>query len=76
MRCDNFPASCSFGGGEREFRAGVNQIGHGLGLREIEPAVEKSAAREFAGLGQPRTVFQNGVEYQLRRQKCPRDRKF
>ena len=37
-----------------ERRDGVDQIGDGLGLHEIEPAVEVRAQRELARLGQPR----------------------
>ena len=44
-------------GGEREFGSRMDQIGDGFGLREINPAIQKSAAREFAGFGQPRAIF-------------------
>jgi hypothetical protein len=33
---------------------GFDQVGHRLGLRQIELALEERAAREFAGVGQPR----------------------
>ncbi len=65
-----FSGELFIGGGERKFRARMDQIGHGLGLREIEPAIEKSAPREFAGLGQPRAIFQNRVEHEFRRQNA------
>ena len=40
------PLRLGFGGGE---------IGHRLGLGQVELAVQKSAAGEFAGLGEPQT---------------------
>ena len=70
-----FAGELFVGGGEREFRARMNQIGDGLGLREVNAAVEKGALGEFARLGQPRAVFQQRVEHQLGRQKCRRGRK-
>ena len=63
-----FAGELLVGGGEREFRARMDQIRHGLGLREINASVQKGAAREFAGLGQPRAVFEQRVEHQLRGQ--------
>ena len=42
--------------------AGVDQVGHGLGLRQVELAVEERARRELAGLGrsQRAQVFASG----------------
>ena len=42
-------------------RGGVDQIAHGLGLRQIDAAVQKGAQGELAGLGQARA----GVERAL-----------
>src|ERR1035437_9954262 len=58
------------GGREREFRARMDQIGDGLGLREVNASVEKSAAGEFAGFGQPRAVGEQRVEDKLRGQNA------
>jgi hypothetical protein len=41
------------GHGASQWRDGVHQIGDRLGLRQVDPAVEKATQREFAGLGQP-----------------------
>ena len=37
-------------------RGRIDQIGDRLGLHQIDPAVEKRAQREFAGLGEPRAA--------------------
>jgi hypothetical protein len=39
-------------------RRGVDQIGNGFGLCQIELAIEEGAAAEFAGFGQPRTEIE------------------
>ena len=44
---------------------GINQIGHALGLRQIELVVEKSAFGEFAGLGRARTQFEAARQQHL-----------
>jgi hypothetical protein len=51
-RCEKAPASERAGGARRRFGAGVDQVGHGLGLRQVELAVEEGALGEFARLGQ------------------------
>ncbi len=51
-----FSGELFVGGGQRKFRARMNHVRHGLGLREVNAAVEKSALGEFARLGQPRAV--------------------
>ena len=38
------------------FGLGGGEIGHRLGLGQVELAVEKGAAGEFAGLGEPQAV--------------------
>ena len=43
----------------------MNQIGDGLGLREIDAAVKKCATRELAWVGQARAVFEQRVEDSL-----------
>ena len=53
------------GGAQGQLGARVDQIGHGFGLREVNAPVEKGAAGEFAGLGQPRAVCEDGVEDQF-----------
>ena len=37
------------GGGQRQFRPRMNQIGHGFRLREVNAAIEKGAFGKFAG---------------------------
>ena len=37
-------------------RHGVDQIGDGFGLHQIDPAVEERAQRELARLGEPRAA--------------------
>src|SRR5438067_8895943 len=49
-------------GAQREFGAGVNKVNDGLGLGEIDAAVEKGAARKFARLSEARAADQEGVE--------------
>ena len=58
------------GGAQGQFGARVDQVGHGLGLREVNAAVEEGAPGEFAGLSQPGAVRQHGVQDQLRRQNA------
>ena len=53
-----FAGKLFVGGGQREFGARMDQVRDGLGLREVNAAVEKRAAREFARLGQARAVSQ------------------
>ena len=62
MRCESLPASCSLAACEREFGARVNQVGDRLGLRQVNAAVEKGAAREFARFGEPRAAGEQRVE--------------
>ena len=51
----------------RRFAArGVDQVGHRFGLRQIELAVEKRAAREFARLGKARAGIEHGAEHRMR----------
>ena len=38
---------------------GVDQIGDGLGLHEIDPAVKKCAQRELARFGEPRAQLRS-----------------
>jgi len=61
-------------GGKREFRARMNQIGDGLGLGEVEPAVEECTAGKFAGFGQPRARFPKSRRARAWRAKYRRDR--
>ena len=60
-----FAGELFVGGGEREFRARMDQVRDGLGLREVNAAVEKGALGEFARLGQPRAGGEQRVEHQL-----------
>jgi hypothetical protein len=46
----------------RGLRAGFDQIGHGLGLREVELVVEERAARELARLGHAQADVLAGLE--------------
>ena len=56
---DRFDARGEFAGerarrATRRFRArGVDQVGHALGLRQVETLVQEGAPREFAGLREP-----------------------
>ena len=58
------------GGAQGQFRARMDQVGHGLGLGEVDAPVEKGAAGEFARLGQPRAARQHRIQHQLRRQNA------
>ena len=49
------------------FGAGVDQVGDGLGLRQVQLAVEEGAARELTRLGQPHP--QRGIGLQAARQQ-------
>ena len=69
-----FAGELFVGGAQREFGARMNQVGDGLGLREVNAPVEKGAPGEFAGFGQARAVGQHGVEHELWRAECRRDR--
>lgn len=40
----------------------MNEIGHGLGLGEIDPAIEKCALGEFTGFGKPRAGAEQGLQ--------------
>ena len=46
-----FAGEHAAGGGERALGAGVDQVGHRLGLREVDAAREVGATRELAGFG-------------------------
>ena len=74
MRWESLPASCSLAAASRQFGAGMDQVGNSFGLGQINAAVEKGAAREFARSGKARAVFQNGVQHQLGRAASRRDR--
>ncbi len=41
---------------------GVDQIAHGLGLRQIDAAVQVGAQGELAGLGQPRAGLERALQ--------------
>ena len=47
---------------------GVDQIGHRLGLREVEPAAEEGAQRELAGGREARARGQQGRQHAIRGQ--------
>ena len=53
-----------------QFRAGVNQVGNGLGLGQVDASIEKGAAGEFARFGHPRAMLQHSVKHQLGRQQA------
>ena len=54
MRCENSPCSERIAQRAACAVAGIDQVGHALGLRQVELAVEEGALREFAGLGAAR----------------------
>ncbi len=54
-------------GAQREIGLRGDEVHHGLGLREVELAVEERALRELAGLRQPRAGLQQEIE------QAPRD---
>jgi hypothetical protein len=45
------------------FRAGVDQIDHRLGLRQIETPIEKGTLGKLAGLGHAGTAGQHGLQH-------------
>ncbi|MNN51024.1 hypothetical protein D3C81_1656390 [compost metagenome] len=53
----------------RRFRGCVDQVGHGFRLRQVQLVIEKSAAREFARLGQAQAAvlarFEHARQQQL-----------
>src|SRR5208282_6271919 len=51
-----FAGQLFVGGGEGQFGAGMDQIGHGFGLGQINAAIEKGAPGKFARSGQTRAV--------------------
>src|ERR1039457_221525 len=46
----------------------MNDVRHGLGLREVYAPVQKSAARKLARLRQPRAAGEHGIQNHFRRQ--------
>jgi hypothetical protein len=64
-----FAGELFVGGGEREFGAGMNQIGDSFRLRQINASVEKCAPRKLTRLGQARAVLQNRVQNHFRGQE-------
>ncbi len=55
-----FSGKLFVGGGQRQFRARMDQISDRFGLGEVKASVEKRAAREFAGFGR-RAPFSSSV---------------
>ena len=70
-----FAGELFVGGGEGEFGAGMNEIGDGFGLGEIDAAIEKGAAGEFAGLRQSRPGGQQRHPAPVWPAGCRRDRR-
>ena len=56
------PASCSTAVCSSSCLLGVDHAEHGFGLREIEPAGQERAEREFARLGEPGAGAADGFE--------------
>ena len=54
-------------GGQARLGEGLrlDQVAHRLGLGEVEPAGEKGALGEFAGLGQPRAQIERAAKQQF-----------
>ena len=50
------PFELVVGGASLERRHRVDEIAHGFGLHQIDPAVQKRAQRELAGFGQARSL--------------------
>jgi hypothetical protein len=46
-------------------RLRLDQVAHGLGLGEVEPAGKKGALGKLAGLGQPRAQIESAAQQQL-----------
>ena len=69
-----FAGELLVGGAQGQLGARMNQVGHGLGLREVEATVEEGALGEFARLGQPRAAGQHGIEHRSSRPGCRRGR--
>jgi hypothetical protein len=53
MRCENSPAERAAGRPGRRLGAGVDQVGHRLGLGQVEAVVEESATGELPRRRQP-----------------------
>jgi hypothetical protein len=51
----------------RHRRGGVDQVGDGLGLRQIDLAVEEGALCELAGVGQTGAVVEQALQDERRR---------
>ena len=58
------------GGAESGPGACADPVDHGLGLHQIDAAVEKRALGEFAGLGEARAVPQDELEDGLKRSRA------
>src|SRR6185369_14738707 len=54
-RGGKFSAEGAQRGARRLLARGLDQVGHRLGLRQVELALEERAPRELAWLGEPRT---------------------
>ena len=50
------------GGAQGQFGAGMDQVGDGFGLGQIDPAVEEGAPGKLPGLGGPRAVLEDRVQ--------------
>ena len=61
-------------GARLQRRHRVHQIGNGLGLHEIDAAVEVGAQRELARLGQPRACRHRQLDDSLQQQRDCRAR--
>ena len=62
------------GGAQGQLGARMDQVGHGLGLREVDAPVEEGAPGELARLGQARAVGQHRIQDQSSRAGCRRGR--
>jgi hypothetical protein len=58
------------GGGERQFGAGVDEVGHGFGLGEVQTAIEEGAPCELAGSGEASAIFEEGFQDKAGREQA------
>ena len=52
---------------------GINQIGHGLGLGQVQLLVLKGAAGEFTGQSQPQAKAEQGLKHSARNRRAAMD---
>ena len=71
-----FAGELLIGGGDGQFGAGMDEVGDGFGLGQVDAAIKEGAFGKLARQSEPRATLQECVEDELRREQAAVTRDF